>query len=252
MNWLNDFYSKQYQWAKEKTDDLFDDLREDLVKRVKANANDHSNMILDLGSGLGQFAVASAKEGYDVTAVELTEEGVRHTKQLAKEHKVGNHLHVLQENFYAINFKEPFDVVCYWDGFGIGSDEDQKQLLKRISSWLKPGGVALVDIYTPWYWAKTAGQSMGMGDIRRQYDFDAEECKMIDTWWVDGEEDNQVTQYLRCYSPADLKLLLNETDLVIETIIPGGAVDYENFQYEEKVPLNQAMQYMVKLKKLAD
>jgi len=56
-----------------------------------------------------------------------------------------------------------------------------------------------------------------------------------------------MTQSLRCYSPADLRLLLTGTGLTIQRIEPGGAVDYAAKMYKHHVPLEQAMQYLVTL-----
>ena len=60
-------------------------------------------------------------------------------------------------DFYEVDPGGPFDVVAYFDGFGIGDDEDQRRLLHRIDGWLTIEGCALIDILTPGYFAKTAG-----------------------------------------------------------------------------------------------
>jgi len=52
-------------------------------------------------------------------------------------------------DFYEVDVPGPFDVVAYFDGFGIGSDPDQRRLLQRISSWLTPDGCALIDVFAP-------------------------------------------------------------------------------------------------------
>jgi len=44
---------------------------------------------------------------------------------------------------YDVDIGGPFDAVCYWDGFGIGDDQDQRRLLRRIAGWLAPDGRAL-------------------------------------------------------------------------------------------------------------
>ncbi|HSM25698.1 MAG TPA: hypothetical protein VK856_12605, partial [Anaerolineaceae bacterium] len=86
-----------------------------------------------------------------------------------------------------------------------------------------------------------------MGDIVRKYDFDVEKCCMIDTWWHKNEPSKKTSQQLRCYSPADLKLLLNSIGLKMQEIYPGGAVNYETGEYLAEVPLHQAMTYKVRL-----
>jgi SAM-dependent methyltransferase len=163
------------------------------------------------------------------------------------EHLSQGDLTVLQADFYSVELPNRFDVVCYWDGFGIGTDSDQRRLLARIASWLAPGGCALIDINTPWYWAQAAGQEMRFGDVVRRYAFDALGCRMLDRWWPVDDEQGAVTQSLRCYSPADLQLLLQGTGLAIQAVEPGGAVDYAAKQYRDRVPLEQAMQYVAHL-----
>jgi hypothetical protein len=101
-----------------------------------------------------------------------------------------------------------FDVVAYFDGFGIGSDEDQRRLLRRIVGWLVAGGSVLVDVLVPWYWARRAGNEeefpTGSG-VRYLDGFDPGGCRMTERMWRVGHEGDAVTQSLRCYSPADLR-----------------------------------------------
>jgi len=245
MDWVKSFYTKQQEWANVYSGDIMEDHRK-RVNTVKKLCGSSPQQILELGAGGGQFAVAAAEFGYNVTAVELISSGVQQIKKLSKRPKKGT-LNIIEGDFYNIKLNNRFDVVCYWDGFGIGSDEEQKYLLERISKWLKPNGSALIDIYTPWYWSKVVGVEMEFINIKRHYSFDFEECRMLDRWCPKEDENQAVTQSLRCYSPADLDLLLQDTGLRIESIEPGGAMNYETMKYIEKVPLEQAMSYLVKL-----
>jgi len=70
---------------------------------------------------------------------------------------------------------------------------------------------------------------------------------MLDTWWPGDDESQAVTQSLRCYSPADLRLLLQHTGLTLQSLEPGGAVDYDKHEWHPQVPLEQAMSYVAKL-----
>ena len=168
---------------------------------------------------------------------------------MAKQCHVAEKITVIQGDFYQADLPDQFDVVCYWDSFGIGTDTDQQRLLKRIRQWLKSGGTAFIDIYTPWFWAGAAGQSMSFGNgIQREYGFDAEGCRMLDSWWEKGREQDQVMQSLRCYSPADLQLLMNGLDLETFNIEPGGTMDYAEGQYIEKAPLHKAMSSLAVIK----
>lgn len=248
MEWVKDFYTKQYEWMNINDEDMLQ-AEEERLQHLEQFAGRSVRKILELGGGKGYFAVAVARKGYDVTMIELTENAAAYTRKLAKEYGVSEKITVIQGDFYETALPEQFDAVCYWDSFGIGTDADQQRLLKRIRDWLKPDGTALIDIYTPWFWAKAAGQRMELGSgMIRAYDFDAHNCRMLDAWWEQGHEESKVIQSLRCYSPADLKLLLSGMDIEISHCEPGGAMDYDAWQYHKKVPLGEAMGYLAILK----
>ena len=248
MEWIQNFYKEQYRITEGMADSItkFD---EALVDKVELNSDVKGRLkILELGGGLGLFAVAAAKRGHDVTVIELVPSAVKQIHKLALEHDVAEKMTIIQGDFYEVDLSNDFDVVCYWDGFGVGSDDDQKLLLQRIDKWLLPSGVALIDIYTPWYWAKVSGREMKIGeDSYRRYGFDAEGCRMLDTWW--SNDSDKVTQSLRCYSPADLKMLLSGTSLFLHSTKPGGEMDYDKWVFTENVPLERAMTFLAVLRK---
>jgi len=247
MDWINEFYFNQQKWSTSYTSEITNKDKQK-VKLLSEYIGKPPKKILELGAGGGQFAVAAANSGYDVTAIELIDIGIKHMKKLAKKRdKTKGHIHIIKGNFYEVDLAEDFDVICYWDGFGIGTDNDQIKLLKRIDNWLNSEGSVFIDIYTPWYWTNVAGKEMTFGQYKRKYDFDAERCRMLDTWWPKDRDNKKVTQKLRCYSPADIKLLLKDINLKINLIRPNGAViDYETLEYKENVKLSEAMSYMVK------
>jgi hypothetical protein len=69
----------------------------------------------------------------------------------------------------------------------------------------------------------------------------------LDKWWLVNDESQAVTPSIRCYSPADLRLLLQGTGLELQRLEPTGAVDYEAKKYREQVPLVEAMGYVARL-----
>ena len=72
--------------------------------------------------------------------------------------------------------------------------------------------------------------------------FDAEGCRMIERMWRIGHDDEAVTQSLRCYSPADLRLLLEGTGLSVLDIEP-----FTDEVYDEPCELADAMLYLAAL-----
>jgi SAM-dependent methyltransferase len=242
MEWVTAFYARQYELL---GDDASWDIqpvhreRAALVQEIVAPPA----RVLELGAGGGQVAAAMADLGYDVVANELLPQVSARAELLAEVPRSGT-MTVLQGDFFEIEPGGTFDVVSYWDGFGIGSDADQRALLRRVSGWLAVGGRALIEIYTPWYWANAAGRTMAMGGSGRRYEFDGRGSRMLDTWWSESEPERVVTQSLRCYAPADLDLLLEGTALRLVNVASGGSYDPETGDFDADAPLERAMCYL--------
>jgi len=245
MDWVEEFYSCQNEWFGVYLVDVEDPHREraDLINEM---TDVLPKSILELGAGGGQTAIALAELGHKVTMVELLEESTNHAKRLASKMEVD--LEVIQGDFYEVELEQKFDLICYFDSFGIGTDEDQRRLLKRIHSWLKPKGTVIIEIGATWYWAGIAnGRSMDLGACIRQYAFDATNSRLIDSWWRKDDPETIVHQSLRCYTPADVDMLLEGTGLKMKAIEAGGKVDYDKLEFVKKVPLDEAMTYYIKL-----
>ena len=178
MEAVKQFYAKQNEWAGVYSGDVTEAHRKNaaIVHRL---AGGRIGRLLDLGAGGGQNAAAAADLGYSVVAVELVPSVIGHARELASQPRKGQ-LEVIEGDFYEVELPTPFDIVCYWDGFGIGPDEDQHRLLGRVATWLRPTGFALVEVYTPWFWARAAGRQMQFGEVMRRYDFDAQNRRMLD------------------------------------------------------------------------
>ena len=230
MSWVQDFYARQAAWS-----GLYrgapTEWHAAQARRLVDLAVPPPARVLELGAGGGQSALCAARLGYAVTALELVPEAAENARMLAQEAP----LTVVEGSFYDVALAERFAVVCCWDGFGVGEDAEQRRLLGRIAAdWLAPGGCALIDVYAPWFAAASVGRGGEIAPgVRRVYGFDAEGCRWLDTW---SRGDEAVTQSLRCYSPADLRLLLSGTGLRLEAVVPLG-----------EGPLEAAMGYTARL-----
>ena len=212
--------------------------RADALARL-AGAGPHA--VLELGAGGGYTAAALAERGHHVTAVEWIPQAAESIRRWAEAVRFGS-LRALEGDFYELPLAERFDVVCYFDGFGIGTDDDQRRLLRRIAGWLEPDGCALIDVMTPWYWAARAGEEDEFAGLRGRFGFDGDACALRYRQWPPDHEDEAVTQVIRCYSPADLRLLLEGTGLRLATFEP-----YESERYARAAPLAKAMIYLAQL-----
>ncbi|MCO1578990.1 class I SAM-dependent methyltransferase [Crossiella sp. SN42] len=222
MDWVRDFYSRTGAWWAE-ADAQVTERDQRRVRLLRAHGP-AAGRVLELGSGYGTTAVATARAGYAVTAVEVSDRvsaapGLTHER-----------LSSVQADFFEVELPGEFDAVCYWNGFGVGSDDDQRRLLTRIAGWLRPGGVALVDVFNPFVWAGWHGDEEHLlpdpargyrHELRERTSFDPVTCTATDTWWDVAEPDRELTQTLRCYTPADLGLLLTGTGLALSGIVVG-------------------------------
>ncbi|MEZ4860351.1 MAG: class I SAM-dependent methyltransferase [Caldilineaceae bacterium] len=246
MNWVPDFYTKQSLWAGTLEGDVEESHRQ-TAAQIEELAGSGTKRILELGAGGGQVAAAMADLGHDVVAVELVPLRLQKAALLAQTQRNGA-LTFIAGDFYEVDLDGRFDVVCYWDGFGIGADADQRRLLRRIASeWLTAEGCALIDVATPWYPAAVAGRGWAVGEAEREYGFDGDGCRWLDRWWPKGKPEEAVEQSTRCYSPADLRLLLESTGLTLQHVKPGGVMDWSAGKWLPAVPIGRAMSYVAKL-----
>jgi SAM-dependent methyltransferase len=230
MDWAREFYSRTGSWWG-KAEARITERDRHRVCLLRDHGRE-AGRVLELGSGYGATAAAVTQAGYVVTAVEMSDRA-DFTSGLARNVDLGS-LTVHKADFYEVDLADRYDVVCYWNGFGVGSDADQRRLLVRIASeWLRRDGVALIDVSNPFVWARWDGDEEHLApDVTAGYDyelgertrFDPVTCTAIDTWWETANPDRKISQYLRCYTPADLALLLTGTGLSLTKIVVGDRV----------------------------
>lgn len=217
--------------------------------------------IMELGAGTGEDAAMMADVGHSVVAVEFSPTRAPHIQALAQQPRQGS-LTALEADYYRVSLPAEFDVVCYWDGFGMGSDSDQRRLLQRIASeWLKPGGCALIDVFSPYRWVLEAGKEWHLERNhpshryrqRRRFDFDPLRGCFHDEWCPINDETGTcdetqaIKQKIRCYSPADLLMLLEGTGLALEHLeVDGTPVDLK-MEYTSQDMLWTTWSYLVEL-----
>ncbi|KDN19951.1 class I SAM-dependent methyltransferase [Amycolatopsis rifamycinica] len=228
MDWVAEFYSTTGGWWGRAEAEITErDHRR--LRLLHEHAGERPLRVLELGSGYGTTAAVMARAGHAVTAVEVSDR-VEFAGRFTRDVEPGA-LTVVRADFYEVDLPRDFDVVCYWNGFGVGCDADQRRLLTRIAGeWLRPGGTALIDVFNPFVWARWDGDeehrlpdpAAGYDhELRERIRFDPVTCTAIDTWWPVADPERAISQVLRCYSPADLALLLTGTGLALAKIHVG-------------------------------
>lgn len=238
QDWVKDFYTQAGIWWGDDPQAVGTHTeRATIIERLCGKGK---KRILDLGAGPGRTAAHLTDLGHDVVAVELNPTDAEFAKQLLQVERAGK-LEYLQADFYSVELSGKFDVITCWQVFGIGSDTDQHHLLRRIADdWLAPGGSVLVDVYHPvgpmrdsgkeWHLKPLAGVAGSVEMIERCH-YDPVHACWIDEWQPVEKPENTLAQTIRCYTPADLLLLLEGSGLRIQHLeIEGEVLDLNSNQ----------------------
>lgn len=131
-------------------DELFDDrLYTKWQQYVEANTTS-GGRLLDLAGGAGRLGVLLAKDGYQVTDADLSEEMLA----LASNHalEAGVQMQLVQANMLDLTALGTYDVItcfadslCYLDNLS-----SVKKVFEQVRTHLKKGGQFLFDVITPY------------------------------------------------------------------------------------------------------
>lgn len=242
-SWVKAFYDSAAEWWGESWYE-----GENLKSRlgqVEHFAGKAPRNLLDLGAGTGETAAFLAAAGYTVTAVDISAKNYELLSRIAKQHP---RLTALKGDFLTVSIAGQFDAVCLFETFGMGTDAEQRRLLRRIASeWLAPGGVVIMDVVHPFGPVRKTGSSRSLERLEqvaksvemteRTY-YDAVLGRWIDEWEPVGDQAKTRRQSVRCYTPADLMLLLEGTGFqIIHAEFAGKAFDPAPAQISTTSPI---------------
>ncbi len=220
-SWINSFYDSAAEWWGESWYDG-EDLKPRL-ERVQRFAGGPPRKLLELGAGTGETGAYLAAHGYEVTAVDISDRNCMILKRIESECPG---FAAIQGDFYTAAIPGRFDAVCLFETFGMGTDKEQRSLLRRISSeWLLPSGIALMDVYHPFGPIKRAGTAKSLDRLENipgsvamteRCFYDAVLGRWVDVWEPVNQPGNARVQSVRCYTPADFLLLLEGTGLRVQ------------------------------------
>lgn len=214
--------------------------------------------ILELGCGSGRSAAAMADCGHDITGIEFNPTDYELALKLLDQPRKGK-LSFIQGDFFQLNFPERFDIIICWQVFGLEEDDQQRALLQRMEKeWLKPKGMVLMDVYHPFgpirdhqkEWCLDRLEDVpGSVDMTERCTYDAIGSRWIDEWIPTAHPEDALFQSIRCYTPADFKLLLLGTKLQVKWLeIDGQSFSQDNKEgYSEKEMFLYDYNYLVQL-----
>ena len=244
-SWVTAFFDSAVEWWGEswyEGENL--QTRLEQVERFSGKA---PRSLLELGAGTGETAAFLAAAGYQVTAVDIGEKNFALLSKLDKQYPG---VTALKGDFLTIQIPGRFDAVCLFETFGMGSDAQQRYLLQRIASeWLVPEGIVIMDVYHPFGPIRKAGSVQSLDRLEQvpgsvvmteRSFYDAVLGRWIDEWEPVGNIEKARNQSVRCYTPADLLLLLEGTGFrIIHAEFGGIAFDTAPAQISTKSPLQE-------------
>lgn len=108
-------------------------------------------LLLDIGCGPGLYASRLSALGLRVTGLDFSERSIAY----AGEHDPASR-YVVQD-YLTMEYDAKFDmVILIWCDYGALIPADRANLLRRVHRALKPGGLFLLDVFTPRYYAGRA------------------------------------------------------------------------------------------------
>jgi 2-polyprenyl-3-methyl-5-hydroxy-6-metoxy-1,4-benzoquinol methylase len=103
--------------------------------------------VLEIGCGPGYISLELARNGYNVTGLDVSEYSIQIANQMAKENpylKGFGHLEYLKKDFLLSDFPEDsFDAICFFQT--LHHFDSPKLVIRKVKKILKPGGIIIVN-----------------------------------------------------------------------------------------------------------
>lgn len=101
--------------------------------------------VLDIGCGEGKDAVFLAKQGYDVYAFDITESGIRKTKELAE--KEGVTIHAWVDDVNTFTTDEKFDVIYSTGTIQYLADDKKDEFFAKVKEMTNENGLNWFNVF---------------------------------------------------------------------------------------------------------
>jgi tellurite methyltransferase len=144
----------------------------DAIQHLPSNAK-----VLDLGCGEGKNSFFLAKNNFNVTAIDFSEEGIRKLNEFAKKEKLKIKADVSDVKSYLQNC-EKFDAIFAMNVLQFIDEKNIFDVIKNIQSKTKPKGLNVIASFI----AETTKQKK-MVLSKGRYFFDEEELKKLYKYW---------------------------------------------------------------------
>ncbi|AQX53680.1 class I SAM-dependent methyltransferase [Priestia flexa] len=104
--------------------------------------------ILDVGCGTGEMSIRLAKQGYEVTGIDLSDDMLVIAQEKAQNEGIA--LKLYEQDMSKLELMQEFDcIVIFCDSLNyLQTDEQVKETFMRVYEHLAPGGFLLFDVHS--------------------------------------------------------------------------------------------------------
>ena len=131
------YQGTEYYWSLRPSSSCFEVLR-----RMPP---DKPLKLLDVGCGEGRNAIFFARNGYNVSAFDFSEQGVRKTEQLAR--SAGVRVHVFQADLNDFRISEEFDVIFSTGALHCSAPSFRTEILEDYQRHTSEGGLHVISVF---------------------------------------------------------------------------------------------------------
>ncbi|HVZ40333.1 MAG TPA: class I SAM-dependent methyltransferase [Candidatus Kapabacteria bacterium] len=218
--WWSDFLQREYYGAPEEMSSW----RAAAASIARDTGLAVGTRVLDLGSGCGELTLQLAMRGAETIGVEQSASLVAYCTELAREREV--QATFIAADMFAFEPDAPVDlVVSINTSFGYGTDAQNRELIRKIGRWLKPGGIFYCDIISADS-AEAFGSWSDMvagGRFLVDNSYDAERRVMTShPTWISPDERQIVTavtpEVIQLYMRAEMEAMMRGAGLEPERL----------------------------------
>lgn len=101
--------------------------------------------VLDIGCGEGKDAIFLARNGYDVTAFDLSEAGIEKGKKLAE--KCNTYVNFFKADLTDFRVSEYYDIIFCSGVFHFIKSEIRKEITANLKKYTSPGGIHTINVF---------------------------------------------------------------------------------------------------------
>lgn len=204
-----------------------------VIDELQLQPNDE---VIDIPCGNGRHAVLLAEQGFQVTAVDLSQDFINRAQQRATEYGVTSKIKIIKSDMAEFSTSTPAKgAYCLGNSFGYLEYDRLQAFLRNIAKSLKPGARFLIDATSAAECLLPSFQDKDwyeMGSLKmlleNSYDPVIGALETHYTFIRQGIEVETRTSLHRVYTAAEIRRMLQAAGLIVVHLL--GSTDGEVFE----------------------